>query len=416
MVTDRMDYRDGFDPITRRNFLLSLLVTITSACAGPTFSSSAKRKGALLDDGGDLYRRASVDLHSHPGPFAGFLISPGASRELSDALAHMKQGKLDTAVFSFPPDRLVLRRDPKTGFPRQFRKPEPDELFRVAQSHFDNTLNQMEGTIARSAAEVIAFKRRGVPCAILAHEGADALEGNLSRVQLFYDRGIRVMQLVHYRINEVGDIQSEPPRHGGLTPFGGDVVKELNRLGIVIDIAHAHSEVLRGVLAESRHPVIDSHTRPAARVRDPRARFRPDDELRAIAIKGGIVGAWPSIRKGETFDDFMKDIDYVKSVVGIDHVGIGTDVNGLGDNTVIPSHREFALIPAALLSRGYSEVEVDKITGGNFMRIFREVAENKGNNGRRGSKLGEKEDKARITAVDLAVGLAQGSGQPGMRP
>lgn len=378
MAEDWNDSDDRPDPVTRRSFLLSLLVTIASACAGPTLSGSAKRKGELLDDAGDLYRRTSVDLHSHAGPFAGFLISPGASRELSDALAHMKQGKLDAAVFSFPPDRPVLRRDPQTGFPGQVREPNAGELFRVTQSHFDNVLNQMGGTIARSATEVIAFKRQGVPCAILAHEGADALEENLSRVQLFYDRGIRVMQLVHYRINEVGDIQSEPPRHGGLTPFGGDVVKELNRLGIVIDVAHAHSKILRGVLAESRHPVIDSHTRPAARVRDPRARFRPDDELRAIAIKGGIVGVWPITRKGETFDDFMKDIDYVKSVIGIDHVGIGTDVNALGDNTVIPTHREFALIPAALLSRGYSEAEVEKIIGGNFMRVFREVTANKG--------------------------------------
>jgi membrane dipeptidase len=372
MAEDWMDYCHCFDPVTRRDFLLSLFVTIASACAGPTLSGSVKRRGELLDDSADIFRRASVDLHSHPGPFAGFLISPGASRELSDALAHMRQGKLGTAVFSFPPDRPVLRRDPITG-PRQFREPEAGELFRVAQSHFDNVLNQMEGIIARSAAEVIAFKRQAVPCAILAHEGADALEGDLSRVHLFYQRGIRVMQLVHYRVNEVGDIQSEPPRHGGLTPFGRDVVKELNRLGMIIDVAHAHSEVLRGVLAESRHPVIDSHTRPAARVRDPRARFRPDDELRSIATNGGIVGVWPSVRKGETFNDFMKDIDHVKSVAGIDHVGIGTDMNGLGENTVIPTHKEFALIPAALLSRGYSESDVEKIIGGNFMRVFREV-------------------------------------------
>lgn len=117
MAEDWINYRHGLDPVTRRTVLFSLLVTIASACAGPTLSGSAKRKGELLDDAGDLYRRTSVDLHSHAGPFAGFLISPGASRELSDALAHMKQGKLDAAVFSFPPDRPVLRRDPQTGFP-----------------------------------------------------------------------------------------------------------------------------------------------------------------------------------------------------------------------------------------------------------------------------------------------------------
>jgi membrane dipeptidase len=289
----------------------------------------------------------------------------------------MRQGKLDAAIFSLVTDGPVLRRDPD-GRIRQFREPEPGELFLYAQSRFEKARNEIEGMIARSPVEVIAFKKDGVPCAILSHEGADALEGNLSRVKLFYDWGLRVLQLMHYRINELGDIQTEPPRHGGLTPFGRDVVKEMNRIGMIIDVAHAHFETVRAVLSESRHSVLDSHTGPSALTKVPRA--RSDDELRAIANKGGVIGIWPLTRKGrgETFDDFLKNIDHVKTIVGINHVGIGTDLNGLATNTVIPTHKEFALIPAGLLARGYSETDAAKIIGGNFMRVFREVTENKG--------------------------------------
>jgi len=290
----------------------------------------------------------------------------------------MQAGKLDAAVFSLVTDGPVIRRDPQRGETRQYRDPEPGELFRDAQSRFEKAKSQIEGMIALSPSEVIALKKNNRPCAILSHEGADALEGNLSRVPLFYGWGLRVLQLVHYRINELGDIQTEPPKHGGLTPFGRDVVRETNRLGMIIDVAHVHAETLRGVLAESRHPVIDSHTRPAARFQASRA--RSDGELQAVARKGGVIGMWPLAReaRGETFDDFLRDIDYLKALVGVEHVGIGTDLNGTRTSTVIPTHKEFALIPAGLLARGYAASEVAKIVGGNFMRVFREVAENRG--------------------------------------
>lgn len=363
---------------SRRMFILSLLAAIASACSGPTTSASTKRKRDLLDEAAALSQRISVDLIAHAGPFAPNFPFPDSARDRADVLAHMQAGKLDAAVFSLVADRPVIRRDPQAGRIRQYREPEPGELFRDAQSRFEKARGQIEGMIALSPSEVIALKKRGVPCAILSHEGADALEGNLSRVKLFYDWGLRVLQFLHYRINELGDIQTEPPKHRGLTPFGRDVIKEMNRLGMIIDVAHAHAETVRGVLAESRHPVIDSHTRPAARFQFVRA--RSDDELQAVAQKGGVIGMWPLARedRGETFDDFLRDIDYVKTLVGIEHVGIGTDLNGTLTNTVIPTHKQFALISAGLLARGYTQSDAAKIVGGNFMRIFREVTENRG--------------------------------------
>jgi membrane dipeptidase len=207
---------------------------------------------------------------------------------------------------------------------------------------------------------------------VLAIEGSDPLEGDLARVKLFYDRGVRVLQLVHYRINEIGDIQTENPQHNGLTSFGRGVVREMNKLGMVIDTAHCSSETLDGVLSESKAPVIFSHT--GVYTLRALGRHLADKELRAIAAKGGVIGIWPHLRRRDTFDSFLKDIDYVQKLIGADHVGIATDLFGLDTHTAIPTHKEFALIPAALLKRGYTDGAVEKIIGGNFMRLFREVA------------------------------------------
>ena len=95
--------------------------------------------------------------------------------------------------------------------------------------------------------------------------------------------------------------------------------------------------------------------------------------MHAIAAKGGIVGIWPNLRRRDRFETFLKDIDYAQKLIGADHVGIGTDLFGL-DKTAIPTHKTFALIPAALLKRGYSDSVVGKIVGENFLRLFRAVA------------------------------------------
>ena len=224
--------------------------------------------------------------------------------------------------------------------------------------------------------DILEAKKKGLPCAILAIEGSDPLEGDLSRVKFFYDIGVRVLQLMHYRINEIGDIQTEDPRHKGLTAFGLDVVKEMNKLGMVIDVAHASSDTLSGILAASQHPVICSHT--GAYALRTNARHLENKDMTAIAKKGGVIGVWPLLRRRDNFQTYLRELDYVKNLVGADHVGIGTDLFGIASETAIPTHKEFALIPAGLLSRGYPETDVAKIVGGNFMRVFREVVASAG--------------------------------------
>jgi membrane dipeptidase len=117
--------------------------------------------------------------------------------------------------------------------------------------------------------------------------------------------------------------------------------------------------------------VIFSHTGVYALRR--LTRHLHDKELRAIAAKGGIIGIWPHLRRRDTFENMLKEIDYVRKLVGDDHVGIATDLFGLR-RTAIPTHMEFALVPAALLKRGYPDGAVAKIVGGNFVRLFRAVS------------------------------------------
>jgi membrane dipeptidase len=284
----------------------------------------------------------------------------------------MKAGGLDAGLFAARGDYPLIRRDP-AGRRYESRQPRAGELLRRSTEQLGKiaeAFNERKLALARSPVEIVEAKKSGTPCCILAVEGSDALEGDLARLKLFYDRGVRVLQLLHYRINEIGDIQTENPRHNGLTSFGREVVQQMNKLGMIIDTAHCSTDTLAGVLAESKMPVICSHT--GAYAQRPLARHLQDRELRAIAAKGGVVGVWPHLRRRDTFDNFLKDIDYVQKLVGAEHVGIATDLFGL-DNTAIPTHRDFSLVPAALLKRAYSDSAVEKIAGGNFMRVFREI-------------------------------------------
>jgi membrane dipeptidase len=173
---------------------------------------------------------------------------------------------------------------------------------------------------------------------------------------------------VHYRINELGDIQTEPPRHGGLTDAGAAIVREMNRLGMVVDAAHAAERTLRGLVDASRTPILVSHTGPAAR-RDFK-RHLDDDLLRLVGARGGVIGVWPIARQaGAPLDDFLADVRHVVRVAGLDHTAIATDMSGLRSFTAIPTYREIVALPAALLASGFSEAETRQLLGGSAMRV-----------------------------------------------
>lgn len=366
---DRWSSSDAGPRMSRRGFMRRLTIGIAVASIGSKILHSVLSDKNVLAEAGEVFKETTtVDLHCHPNALRGAfpLLDPAVP-------ADMKIGGLDVGLFAVRGDYPVIRRD-TAGRRYESRTPRPGELLRRSTDQLDKLLEAIkEGklTLARSPAEIVEAKKRAAPCAILAIEGGDPLEGDISRVKLFYERGMRVVQLVHYRINEIGDIQTANPRHNGLTAFGREVVREMNKLGMVIDTAHCSPDTLAGVLIESRSPVIFSHTGVHALRR--RSRHLQDKELRAIAAKGGVIGIWPNLRRRDTLENMLKDIDYVRKLVGDDHVGVATDLFGLDDHTAIPTHKEFALIPAALLKRGYSDGTVAKIIGENFMRLFREV-------------------------------------------
>ncbi len=177
---------------------------------------------------------------------------------------------------------------------------------------------------------------------------------------------------MHFRANEIGHIQTWPYSPGGLTEFGREVVAESNRLRIVIDLAHANPETIRDVLAVSRHPVLFSHTGALALKKHDR--HLGDEEIRAIAEKGGVIGIWPNGDAIPELRGMVDHIDYVKRLVGVEHVGVGSDLRGMSKYTEgFGEEARFDAIAEALAARGYSPADIEKVMGENFVRVWREV-------------------------------------------
>jgi membrane dipeptidase len=350
----------------RRAFLASLAGAVAAACAGPSREAADRRERDLAAQAATV---PVFDLHAHPGAFTRAVTGSLPT----SAFDEMTAGGVDAAFFAAVSDGLVIRREPN-GI-RNFRDPDPGELHR-------NTVGQLarvraradEGRVhlLRGPVDLKAARARGLRGALMALEGGDALEGRVDRVREFHEMGVRSIQLVHFRINELGDIQTAPNRHGRLTDAGAEVIREMNRLGMIVDGAHAARQTLLDILEVSRTPVIVSHTGPAGLRRS--RRHLTDELMRAVATKGGVIGVWPmTSRSSTTLQDFARELLYVRDLVGVDHVGVGTDMAGLAGATSILTYREFAPVPAALLAAGFAEDEIRKVLGGNVARVFEQA-------------------------------------------
>lgn len=323
----------------------------------------------------------SVDVHSHPGLFffAGYEPEDPLLQKMASiagfqdrTVADMAAGGCSAALFATVADINLIGAN-KTGLfaRREFAEGE------AYQSHLRqlSTLNDMVDsglvTQARTPAEVLAAKQAGKIAAIFSTEGADYLDEDIERVEEAWRAGIRAIGLVHYHVNQLGDIQTAAPVHNGLTAFGKRVVGEMNRLGIVVDLAHASYPTAKDAVAASSQPVMVSHSFLADdTTRHPR--LLSTDHARMVAETGGLIGAWPS---GIGNPDFMSFIDRVLrlvDVVGVDHVGLGTDMDA-NYLPVFTNYRQLPYIPAVLKRRGMRDDEIVKVLGGNFMRIFAEV-------------------------------------------
>ena len=255
-------------------------------------------------------------------------------------------------------------------------KPKPGEVFSLSADRLARLDATIEGGLAVRAAhpdDALSARAAGTVALLPALEGGDALEGSIENFRELHRRGLRLIQLIHFRDNEIGHMQTWPYSPGGLTDFGKAVVQEANRLGVIIDMAHANGETMQDVLALSEDPVLFSHGGVAALTDDDRV--VTDDEIRAIAANDGVVGIWPNGSRVPTLERMVDHIEHVIRVGGIDHVGIGSDLRGVSRYSDGFGDADFGAVAAELLRRGYSDDDVGKVMGGNFFRVWSVVAE-----------------------------------------
>lgn len=229
---------------------------------------------------------------------------------------------------------------------------------------------------------------------LLGLEGGHAIEDDLEKLREFRQRGVRYMTLTWSNTNNWADSSGDGARHGGLTPFGREVVLEMNRLGMVVDVSHASDETFWDVLETTRAPIMASHS--SARALVDNSRNLSDEMFRAIAKNGGIAminfggtaidprkaGIWSLfgdvvLHFGPSrvrLEQLLDHIAHAVVIAGIDHVGLGSDFDGTlflpegaSDVSMFPN------ITAGLLNRGYSEAEVRKILGENVLRVLRQA-------------------------------------------
>jgi len=270
--------------------------------------------------------------------------------------------------------------------------------------------------MAYSADDIIRIRRQGKIASLIGIEGGKAIENTLGVLDAYYRLGARYMTLTLSDTIDWVDSATDVAKHGGITEFGEQVVLEMNRLGMLVDISHISAEAMRDVLRVSQAPVIASHS--SAFTLAPTPRNVPDDVLQNIAKNGGIVmvnffpayltqeGAeisqhfWEyvhylesdqSISENEinkledkwleehpvpkcSVEDVADHIEHIVKIAGIDHVGLGSDFDGIPAG---PDYLEdvscFPYITQVLLNRGYREEAIHKILGGNFLRVFQTV-------------------------------------------
>jgi len=288
--------------------------------------------------------------------------------------------------------------------------------------------------LALTADDVMRIRREGKIASLIGVEGGHAIEGSLAALRLIYALGARYMTLTHFRTIEWADSATDFPRHHGLTEFGEQVVREMNRLGMLVDLSHVSADSMRDALRVSRAPVMFSHSNALALNAHPRN--VPDDVLRLVKDNGGVVMVnfipgyvaptpasardrigieagsspdepfWSATRTEELerlrreLDDEREiarrlqdwvsrnpaprgsvsqvadHIDHIRDVAGIDHVGIGSDFYDAGGPSMAEGLGDVTRFPALiaeLLARGYGDEEAKKVAGGNLLRAMREA-------------------------------------------
>jgi membrane dipeptidase len=275
--------------------------------------------------------------------------------------------------------------------------------------------------IAYTAADVRRIHRAGKIASLIGIEGGHQIDNSLAVLRQMYDLGARYMTLTHVLTTGWADSATDAPRHHGLTPFGEDVVREMNRLGMLVDLSHVSPDTMRAALRVSTAPVIFSHSSARALVDHPRD--VPDDVLELVAANGGVVmvnfatayvsdavNRWEADRAAEiaryqsppygglyigqpdrakaalaawehehpkpqaTLAQVADHIDHIRQVAGIDHVGLGSDFDGIPDTPRgLEGVDKYPDLLAELMRRGWSDGDVAKLAGANVLRVMADI-------------------------------------------
>jgi membrane dipeptidase len=336
----------------------------------------------------------------------GDIVSPGFTPYHTD-LARLKMSGITGLIFS-----LYVSGDyAKAGGSTSRIMNQIDSVYRAVEMY------PAKLTLCTTAAQIRAAKRQGKVCALMGLEGGHGIENSLATLREFYRLGVRYMTLTHNNTNDWADACCSPPKYGGLSDFGKDVVREMNRLGMLVDISHVSEETMSDVLDTTNAPVIFSHS--SAKHFSNHPRDVSDDILKRVTKNGGVVmvNFYPAFLDQRYLDesrardqklkkqlDALKEqfgsdhagysaaerklyaenpiyvpsytkivdhIDYIAKIAGIDHVGIGSDFDGV---PLLPQGmngmEDLALVTYEMLKRGYSEKDIRKVLGENFLRAF----------------------------------------------
>ena len=340
-----------------------------------------------------------IDTHNHIDVPLAAAEMPGPDIDLA---GEMKRSGLSAICMTFATD---------------YQPGDAYDRFLKGLASMDRQLERNGMKRSLSPDDVRAAHKDGQPTVIQAVEGGHFLQGHVERVEEAYGRGLRQLGLLHDSDASVplGDVYTNPPRYGGLTAFGAAVIKECNRLGIVIDLAHANMQTTEAALKVTTRPVIISHTgldtqlgNNPSMAQMMRPRLISKEQAKIVANAGGLVGVWTHL--ADTPAEYARNVRALVDVIGVDHVCLGTDTkltqpsprpNGpppggprpggpgpggppgpqrarVGERTNLAWQDQTAgfyyVVVDAMLKNGFTADEIGKIGGGNFLRVFGEAA------------------------------------------
>ena len=379
--------------LSRRHFLSTALGAGGSMLLGPTWLSAASeavdpRVAQVMS------RTIGIDMHNHVYP-PGTEPHPQRGPQGGGPQGGPQQPEQPQCPELFIADEL--KQSGLTAvcasFVLDFARNEKPGDARTNFLHWLDAIDaQLEkGRIRRALTlnDLQAAHDHARPTIVQSVEGSHFIEGHLDRVGEVYKRGLRHLQLLHERddmVTPLGDTNTGQSHLGGLTPFGADVVKECNRLGIVVDMAHASHETVLATLKVATQPFVVSHTNldtwtgsNPKMAEMMRPRLISKDHAKVIADAGGVVGVWTHLT--DSLKEFVGSIKAMADAIGIDHVGIGSDTDllssrvGSGTNRAWPNFTGafFPAVVGEMLAQGFREDDIVKIGGGNYCRVFGKV-------------------------------------------